>query len=293
MKTFIRFIGIFTLAAVLTCCAQTLGSIGLRQSRLSAAVALTHEGKEIDAFLKKPDIGYVQAYARFDSTLPDDVIIAIDQEFYDGTADPKFVPGGDWMSFVGIQRAGGLWVAAGNDSTMSGNPSTDREWKIIDLQVKLKPDVWYRLRVESDFATRHFKSFTIEGGGINKTVDLSRYPLDYPNKIPFVQRAMGYFVCAIRSRDMMKVEGKPIVYFDDVEGVVNIKGTPKRVFFDDFETQSEVPPQPNPSSSINLKSYKQAKWYLERRDSLMSIKKASFAKSGSRVGVADADLRKR
>jgi hypothetical protein len=290
MKILLRFVGIFVFAAVLTCCAKALGAIGLRQSRLSAAVALTYQGKEIESFLNKPDTGYVQAYARFDSTMPDDVIIAIDQEFYDGTANPKFVSGGDWMSFVGIQRAGGLWVPAGNDSTMSGNPSTDREWKIIDLQVNLKPDVWYRLRVESNFATRHFKSFTIEGGGINKTVDLSQYPLDYPNKIPFVQRAMGYFVCAIRSRDMMKVEGTPIVYFDDVEGVVNIDGSPNRVFFDGFETQPDVPRQPAPTSSIDLKSYQQAKWYLERDDSIISTQSVPFAKSGSRVGVADANL---
>jgi hypothetical protein len=41
---------------------------------------------------------------------------------------------------------------------------------------------------------------------------------------------------------------------------------------------------------IDLKKYKQGRWYLERKEAIFSTKKAPFAHSGGYVGVADASI---
>lgn len=108
-----------------------------RQSRLSAAVAIVSKGPGIEQFLQKPGGSYVQAYARFRSDMPDDVIMALDQEFLEGVSNPLYVSGGDWMAFVGIQRSGAVWIAAGTAATMIGVPSKARNWQIMNLGTRL------------------------------------------------------------------------------------------------------------------------------------------------------------
>lgn len=262
-----------------------------QESRVSVAVSMIHSGQNAMPFLQNPGKAYVQGYIRFASNLPNDVIIALDQEFFDGTNNPLYVSGGDWMGFVGVQRTGALWVAAGSDSIISGNPSAERQWKIIDLKNALKPNTWYQMQLKVDFSTRHFISFRLSGGGINKTVDLSVYPLDYPNKAPFNNRTIGYFFGAVRSQDLMMGTGAPVVYFDDMEGgIVKPDGNLQKLFSDSFETQTTVGIQPINTLPIDLNDYRESFWYLERRDSLISTKKAAFARTGKRVGVADARI---
>lgn len=263
-----------------------------RDARLSGAVAFATSPAPLRHFLEKPGPAYVQAYMRFGADMPDDVIIAIDHEFLEGIEQPLFVSGGDWMAFVGVQRGGAVWVAAGTDKqTKDGVPSNDRDWKIFDLKTRLEPDTWYRLRIEADFGKRRFKSFTIDGGGLTRTFDLSAYALDYPNHMPFSARAMTYFVVAMRSRAMMRSTGTPRVYFDDVEGgVQGSDGKWVKVFSDGFEKQATVGRQPLTSPVVELGSYAEGKWYLERDESLIRIERAPFARSGSAVGVADATL---
>jgi len=41
----------------------------------------------------------------------------------------------------------------------------------------LQPNEWYKLRVEADFGSKKYVSYTVEGPGINKTWDLSQYHL--------------------------------------------------------------------------------------------------------------------
>lgn len=267
------------------------GTLWARQSRLSSAVALVSKGSDIEKFLSSPGRSYVQAYVRFGSDFPDDVIIALDQEFIEGVNAPFFVKGGDWMSFVGVQRTGIVWVAAGTADTMQGKPSQDRNWQIYDLKTRLEPDQWYRLRIEADFSKRHYKSFSVAGSNISQTLDLSAHMLDYPNYMPFDRRSMSYYVVAMRGRDMMQSKGTPVVYFDDAEaGVSAANGAWQTVFADGFEKQKTIGAQPVTAPVIQLEYYQQKHWYLERDEALVTIEQQPFARTGSAVGVASANL---
>ncbi len=262
-----------------------------RESRLSAAVAFVSEAPAIKDFLDQPGVGYVQTYFRFGPDFPDDVIIAIDQELLEGVDRPLHVPGGDWMAFVGVQRTGAVWVGAGSERTYEGKASRDRDWKIYDLKGRLDADVWYRMRVEADFGARRFKSFTIDGPGLSRSLDLSAHFLDYPNYMPFNSRSMTYLVAAMRGRGMMNRQGTPIVYFDDVEGgIIDSQGKSQRVFFDNFDKQSDIMAQPVNWPVIKLQSYQQGKWYFEREESIFRIEHVPFAHSGSAAGAADVNL---
>jgi hypothetical protein len=264
---------------------------GNRHSRLSGAVAFASETPETLAFLTEPGIGYVQAHVRFGPDLADDVIMFLDQEMLEGLAAPRWVKGGDWMAFVGVQRSGAVWVAGGTDKTMKGSPSSQRNWSIHNLGQRLQPDVWYRMRIIANFDQRRFVSFTIEGADLKQTLDLSKIRLDYPNYMPFDRAGMIYIVGAMRGRDMMQQKGTPIVYFDDVEGgTVSSDDTLKRLFFDGFESQATVGRQPVTARAIKLDNYRFSHWYLERKESLFQIKQAPFARSGKNVGIADANL---
>lgn len=260
-------------------------------ARLSGAVAFATASLQTDAFLTTPGNGYVQAYVRFGPDLADDVIMFVDQELLEGVTSPRWVSGGDWMALVGVQRSGAVWVAGGSQQTLQGKPSSDRAWVIHDLRQRLQPDTWYRLRVVADFAQRRFVSFTIHGEGLNRTLDLSAVPLDYPNYMPFDKKGLIYIVGAMRSKAMMKRVGVPLVYFDDVDGgAILPDGSTQRLFSDSFETQTVVGPQPLTSPTISLKRYTLGQWYLEREESLFRIESASFARTGGKVGVADTKL---
>jgi hypothetical protein len=148
------------------------------------SVAEVSTGTDVQQFLQNPGLSYVQAYVRFASDFPNDVLINIDQEFLDGVKSPRYVSGGDWMAFVGVQRTGAVWVEAGTVGTMLGFPSSSPNWQVFNLGAQLQPNNWYLLRVVADYSTRYFKSFTVVGPGINKTIDLSHYFLAYPNFLP-------------------------------------------------------------------------------------------------------------
>ncbi len=272
-----------------------LGLSHKRDSRLSCAVALLSEGQAIEAFLKQPGRSFVQAYVYFEPDLPDDVIFGIDQEFVEGVANPLYIKGGDWMALVGLQRTGTVWVATGTEATRAGTPSKDRTWKLLDLGQPLKPGSWYRFRTEADFATREYCSFTVEGPGLSRKFDLKGLELDYPNYIPFSDRAMTFYVFSMRGRSLMAPDAapdaRPIVYFDDVSGgPVSEAGVEKVVFSSSFEEAGEMGEQPVTLPVIQLANYKQGQWYMERAEALVGKRQAPFARSGQHVGYADASL---
>lgn len=266
-------------------------SYGARSSRLSGTVAFAPETPITANFLSRPGVGYVKAYLRFGPDMADDVIMFIDQEMLEGLANHRWVKGGDWMALVGFQRSGAVWVAGGTATAREGTPSRDRNWKIHDLKHRLEPDIWYEVEVVADFGKRKFISFSIEGGTLKRTINLSDIDLDYPNHMPFDRASMIYIIGAMRGRGMMTREGEPILYFDDVEGgIVLADKTKKRLFFNDLESQNIVARQPVTGTPILLNNYKFNHWYLERDESLIRIEKAPFARSGQHVGVADANL---
>lgn len=263
-----------------------------QSSRLSAAAVFPTPGAAHDAFLTRPGLAYVQAYVRFGSALGDDVIMFVDQELIEGTTKPHWISGGDWMALVGVQRTGVIWIGGGSAETMQGKPSSNRKWELVHLGQRLEPDTWYRLRVVADFARRCFHSFNIQGGTIDRTVDISHNTLDYPNLMPFDRASMIYIVGAMRSASMMKEAGVPLVYIDDVEaGIVRPDGSRQAWFADSFEGQTKIGPQPPiAAKTIRLEHYKPGEWYLERPEALFRIEAQPFAHSGERVGVADVRL---
>ena len=262
------------------------------QARLSGVVALIYQGAALEDFLKRPTVSFVEAYFRFMPDLPEDVIFGIDQEFIEGLQEPKFIKGGDWMSFIGLQRSGAVWVATGTDNTMQGQASKDRAWKFFNLGQALKSNTWYRIRCYCDFSKRHFQWLEVEGDGMKKKIPLNQYKLDYPNFMPFDRGALSYYVYAMRSRSMMKNGdgGKPFVYFDDVRGGIEREGKATTLFESSFENQHLVENQPLSSPSIKLNNYKQGLFYLERPESKFRVEAAPFAHGGANVGVADASL---
>ena len=110
--------------------------------------------------------------------------------------------------------------------------------------------------------------------------------------IPFSDRAMSYYTFAMRGRSMMKRVGTPLAYFDDVEGgFLDHAGNPHKVFENGFENQDSVEKQPVTLPVIHLEGYKSNWWYLEREEAVFHIEKSKFARTGSKVGVADASLK--
>jgi hypothetical protein len=289
LRPCIRLAFIMTLALTLTSCqAHSL------ESRLSAAVSFPEATQAHENFLQSPELGYIEGYIRFDPSLGEDVIIVIDQEFIEGTTNPLWVSGGDWMALAGVQRNGAVWIAGGFDEAFEGKSSQEkgRNWKIEKLPKPLLPDTWYRLEVVADFSTRHFVSFTIEGPDISKSFDLKDVQLDYPNYMPFDTASMAYFVGAMRGRDMMKDPGTSVVYFDDVNaGILNKDGTKTPLFSDSFENLYLVEKQPI-SNPLRLSAYQRNRWYLENENALFSIMPSEFARTGKNVGVADVRLEK-
>lgn len=262
------------------------------EHRLSAAVAFPIPTQAHQTFLRDPGIGYIEGYIRFDSTLGEDVIIVIDQELIEGINNPLWVSGGDWMALAGVQRTGVVWIAGGFEDAFEGKSSQKkgRNWKIEKLPKPLSADTWYRLEVIADFASRHFISFTVEGPDIAQTFDLKHVQLDYPNYMPFDQASMGYFVGAMRGRDMMKDPGTSTVYFDDISGgMINRDGAKTPLFSHSFEIPQIVEKQPV-SNPLRFSAYQKNHWYLENENALFSILPANFARTGINVGIADVRL---
>ncbi len=278
---------------IISCLVYVLspGPLWALQSRLSMAVAEVSTGTDVQQFLQNPGLSYVQANIYFAADFPNDVLISLDEEFVDGVNNPLYVSGGDWMSFIGVQRTGIVWVAAGTQGMLNGTPGSTPNWQIFNLGAQLQPNTWYLLRTVADFSTLHFKTFTVIGAGINTTIDLSTCYLDYPNYLPVDNRAMTYFAGNARSASTATGTGAPIVYIDDVSGgTFSPDGTDHPLFSNDFESQSVVGPQPLSGPPIPIANYAQGQWYLERSESLFTIQQEPFARSGSYVGAADASL---
>lgn len=259
-------------------------------AQLSAVVALVSKGPSVEKFLEAPGTSFIEANFYIPDGLAEDVIFGVDQELIEGVDRPLYIKGGDWMGLVGLQRSGNVWIAAGTHETMQGKPSQDRAWKIESLGQPLKPNTWYQIRCESDFGKRSFKSMQVKGPGLNKSLTLDHFKLDYPNYMPFDARSMSYYVFAMRGRSMMKTRGTPLVYFDDVKGGVESNGKSTVIFQSSFEDQAVAETQPVTLPVIKLAKYRQNHFYLEREESKFRIERAPFALSGKCVGVADVDL---
>lgn len=287
------FIGLFALTLVV---APALADV---PSRLSAAVAFQTEGALNRFWLDNPSYGYVEAYFRIPADLADDVIFGVDQEWLDGTDDPYFgIPGGDWMGIVGLQRSGKVWVAAGTDETMDGEPSEERNWQVLPLGAEILPDEWYSILVLVDFSQRRYASVSVVGPNIDSTIDLSAYALDYPNYAAFDGRAMTHYVFSMRGEHLAADPDQSAkVFFDDLSAGYIYGTTWYPALEDSFEESPIAIPQlpfhfifGEPAS---LSDVSDATWYLEREEALVMTvhdRNKGFARSGTKFIVCDADL---
>jgi len=258
----------------------------IKAARLSMAVSLVCNAN-FASWIDTPGTGYVEGYVRFRADTPGDVNAAIDQEFMDGTTNPLFYSGGDWMSYVQFAQSGYVQVAIGTAGTMAGTPSTSRTYQPFVLSAAFTAGQWYRIRVTSNFATRSFVSFQVQGPGINDNIDLSAYTLDYPNYMNFDNRAMTYFVGALRGAAYITGPGgTPSVDWDDVIAVMGST----TYFSSSFETPAVIGPQPLAGPPIPVANYVYGKWYQERDESLVSMQSVAYARTGSYVLTANTDL---
>lgn len=277
-------------ASLLVCTGLVLAG-AKRQTRLSYVVALVHKGEVVEQFLKSPSKSFVQAYFRFRPDLPGDVLFGLDQEYLDGIRDPYFFKGGDWMSFIALQRNGTVWIARGTDATMLGRPSQDRTWKILSLGKPLEPDQWYRIRIEADFARREYSAFEVEGPGHRDRLDLRGITVDYPNALNFSERCMTFYCGAFRGRATALPGGKPEVMYDDVTGgAIDDHGHDQIEFSNGFEDGRQPATQPYPFPEFSVPKYEQGRWYFERDEAIFRVESSPFARSGQWIGIASADL---
>lgn len=239
-------------------------------------------------------LSYVSAYLRFPPDTGADVIMGIDQEFTEGVKSPRFVAGGDWMSFVGVQRTGAVWVGAGTDDTMKGKPSKDRNWKIFDIGQPLQPDTWYKLRTVADFHQRQYVSFTLTGPGIDKTFDLSGIYLDYPNYMPFAGAALTNYVVVMRGKSLQQGPSGAAAYFDDMEaGIISPLNQSVPTFEDSFEHGEDAVSRQKivfEGKNISMDSWRRGIWYLERDSALCRLLDSPQARNGKRIAYCDATL---
>jgi len=259
----------------------------MRPSRLSTAVSLIC-ADNFGSWVDTPGTGYVEGYVFVPSDAADDLVISIDAEWYDGTSNPAYYSGGDWMAFVGIQPTGAVIVAVGTAATEAGTPSTDRTWQNLSLSAALTKGGWYRIRVTANYATRHFVSLQVEGTGLNDNIDLSAYRLDYPNYMPFDKRAFGAFLGAMRVRDFVSNPGgNTQLLWDDVTAKM---GT-TTLLTAGFEGITTIGAQPLSGPPIVTANYGYGTWYQERSEALVAGGNVgALARTGSYVLFVDATI---
>ena len=260
----------------------------LLESRLSATVALVHSAAEVQAFLQQPGTGYVEAYFNFPATLADDVWFGIDQELVEGVDAPRTFEGADWMGLIAVNRNGQLGTPVGSAASHAGAPDDAMDWDIQDLGVTLQPDTWYRLRGEVDFGTRTFTSMSLQGPGVDVSVDLSGLLLSYPNYAPFDRAFISYYVFALRARQFA-TPGSTVVYFDDVRGSIDTAGGEVVVFQDGFESQSGFVDIPVSLPVIPLDGVTEFLWYKEREEAILSVTN-QVQRTGNFAIACDATL---
>ena len=240
------------------------------KGRLSGTVVFVHSPSSVQTWLQEPGKSYVQAYFMFPSDFASDIIFGIDQELIEGVNDPIHFAGADWMALVGLTREGISNIPVGTSESLNGTPSDASVWEFIDLGVELQPDTWYVMKETADFQSQRFDSFTLTGPGVNVTVDLSKYYVDYPNYISIDNRSLTYYVYAIRMYPYVQ-PGSTIIYFDDVEAGIELNSGYETVLTDGFETQLNIPDIPITLPLSPLSDIQEYYWYKENEDAMVTI----------------------
>ena len=265
----------------------------LMETITSAAVAFAYEEAELQDFFADPGTAYVRGFFRFPETLKEDVVFGLDIEWFEGVETPIHFEGADWMALAGLSRNGILWIPLGSPENLEGVPTNTDLWEIFDLQYEIQPDTWYEMTVIADFSLREFRSVRLKGPDVDITQDLSGYPLEYPNYIPFDKPSLTYYAFALRSKEFAPENPSGTdVYFDDMEIGIEVNGTLVPLAQNGFEGQARIQDIPLQLPVIPLDNVQQHFWYFENEDAKVSLVDQE-GRNGSRALRCDADLLRR
>lgn len=256
----------------------------------SAGVAFSYSDDNQQDFFEKPDRGYVSGYFYFEEDLADDIIFGLDMEWLEGVDNPVNFEGGDWMSLAGFSRQGILLFPIGSPENLAGEPTNTEIWESCNLGKPLKPETWYKMTITSDFSVREFESVELQGGGLDTLIDLSGFPLEYPNFVPFDNPSLTFYTFALRSKEFApKNNGGFSVFFDDIEGGIWINGDWEVVFSNGFESQNQILDIPFTLPVSPLAMVQENFWYFENEHAKINITDLK-SRSGTNSMECQADL---
>lgn len=258
----------------------------------SASVAFVHSTDKLDYFFQSPTKAYVSGYFYFGDDLADDVIFGLDLEWLEGLDAPVNFKGADWMALAGFNRKGILWFPIGSPENLEGTPTNTDKWEVKDIGTELEPNIWYKMTIVADFAKREFVSVRIEGDTLDKTIDISGFPLEYPNYAPFDKPSLTYYTHVLRAKDFSPTnEGSAKVYFDDLE-VGLLKNDIKTVITKDgFENQTEITEIPIHIPPFLMETIAENFHYYENEKAKIKIVNHT-KRSGANAIECDGDLAK-
>lgn len=259
---------------------------------VSASVAFSYSGQEVQEFVLAPRQAYVSGYFYFEEDLAEDVIFGLDIEFLEGLDNPIRFEGADWMALAGFTRSGLLWFPVGLPINLEGVESPTQNWVVEDLGFILQPGTWYKMTITCDFEALEFVSVRLEGGGIDTTADISGNQLEYPNYAPFDKANLTAYTFALRGQEFAPDNAPGFnVYFDDIEMAVQTSDTDFTVVFTDgFENQSDVREIPITGLPVPLETIPEHTWYLENDAAKLSISDR-YTRTGNYSLQCSADLR--
>ncbi len=274
-------------------CSNDEEAVALMDEITSATVAFAFNGPELDNFFADPTEASVSGYFYFEDTLADDVIFGLDIEWLEGMNNPVNFEGADWMALAGFNRKGILWFPIGSPENRNGVPTDTDLWEIRDIGTELSPNTWYRLTIRADFRLREFHTVQLTGGGIDFEIDISGFPLEYPNYIPFDEPSLTFYTFAIRSREFSPDNsGETRVYFDDIEGRISTANGEVLIFENGFEGQNTIGQIPVSLPVSPMAEVEEDFWYFENEDAKIRLT-SRFKRSGEQAMECDASLSQR
>lgn len=264
--------------------------LGDLESIVSASVAFSYSDETLASFLQEPSLAFISGYFLFEDTLAPDVIFGLDIEHLEGVDNPLRFEGADWMALAGFNREGILWFPIGSPENLEGVPTPTEKWEIRDFEVDLMPDTWYKMTIVCDFEKLEFVSVQLEGGGIDKTVSLSGFQLEYPNYAPFDKASLTGYTFALRGSEFAPGNDPGFdVYFDDIEMGIQTDTSFEIVLNDGFENQSSIGEIPIADVPIPLNEIPESTWYMENEDAKLEIS-TTIKRSGNASLKCSANL---
>jgi len=256
----------------------------------SAGVAFSYTGELQQAFFNDPGRGYISGYFYFEDDLADDIIFGLDMEWMEGVENPVHFEGADWMSLAGFTREGILFFPIGSPENLEGVPTNTDTWEVRDIGTPLQPQTWYKMTIISDFGKREFESVQLQGGEIDTLIDISGFPLEYPNFIPFDKPSLTFYTFALRGREFAPENpGGYSVFFDDIEGGIWNENGFETTFSNGFESQTQIQDVPFTLPVSPLEDVLENVWYFENDDAKIRITDI-HARTGAKSMECRADL---